>query len=83
MTKAQFKGIDLAIVEKFKFPIEKFNVRADFLDWGKKLFDKKLKSIKKKQKKRKFVLQNRIWKNTLEKKNMLRIKSEKRMKWEL
>lgn len=40
MTKAQFKGIDLAVIEKFKFPIEKFNVRADFLDWGKKLFDK-------------------------------------------
>lgn len=35
MKKSQFKGIDYAVVEKFKAPIEKFDVIADFQNWAK------------------------------------------------
>lgn len=34
MKKADFRGIDFAVVEKFKAPIEKFDVLADFQNWA-------------------------------------------------
>lgn len=34
MKKADFRGIDFAIVEKFKAPIETFDVLADFQNWA-------------------------------------------------
>ena len=36
MKKAQFKGIDHFVVEKFKAPIEKFNLANDLQAWAKK-----------------------------------------------
>ena len=36
MKKAQFKGIDRFVVEKFKAPIEKFNLANDLQAWAKK-----------------------------------------------
>ena len=36
MKKSQFNGIDFAVVEKFKAPIEKFNTNDDFQDWADK-----------------------------------------------
>ena len=32
----QFSGMDLACVEKFKAPIEKFNINDDLQEWAKK-----------------------------------------------
>ena len=34
MKKNQFKGIDLAVVQKFKAPIEKFNNNEDLQNWA-------------------------------------------------
>ena len=34
MKKHKFEGIDLAVVEKFKAPIEKFNSNADLQNWA-------------------------------------------------
>ena len=34
MKKHEFEGIDLAVVEKFKAPIEKFNSNADLQNWA-------------------------------------------------
>ena len=34
MKKKEFAGIDLAVVEKFKAPIEKFNTNADLQNWA-------------------------------------------------
>ena len=34
MKKREFDGIDLAVVEKFKAPIEKFNTNADLQSWA-------------------------------------------------
>ena len=34
MKKNEFKGIDLAVVEKFKAPIEKFNSNEDLQNWA-------------------------------------------------
>lgn len=34
MKKSQFAGINHAIVEKFKAPIEKFNTQSDFQNWA-------------------------------------------------
>ena len=34
MKKKQFGGIDLAVVEKFKAPVEKFNTNADLQKWS-------------------------------------------------
>lgn len=40
MKKSQFDGFDLAAIEKFKAPIEKFNTKDDFQDWAvNKIFD--------------------------------------------
>lgn len=36
LKKMQFSGMDLACVEKFKAPIEKFNVNEDLQEWAKK-----------------------------------------------
>ena len=33
LKKSQFSGIDFAVVEKFKAPIEKFDSMQDFLEW--------------------------------------------------
>ena len=33
MKKSQFSGVDFAVVEKFKAPIEKFDSMSDFIDW--------------------------------------------------
>ena len=33
MKKSQFKGIDLAVINKFQAPIEKFNSNSDLQDW--------------------------------------------------
>ena len=35
LKKNQFDGIDFAVVEKFKAPIEKFNANSDLQDWAK------------------------------------------------
>ena len=35
MKKSQFDGIDFAVVEKYKAPIEKFNTHDDFQNWAK------------------------------------------------
>ena len=35
MKKSQFEGIDFAVVEKYKAPIEKFNTHEDFQNWAK------------------------------------------------
>lgn len=35
MKKSQFEGIELAVVEKFKAPIEKFNILTDLQNWAK------------------------------------------------
>ena len=35
LKKSQFDGLDLAVVEKFKAPIEKFNSNDDLQDWAK------------------------------------------------
>ncbi len=40
MKKAEFKGIDFAVVEKFKAPIEKFNLIQDFQNWAGNLVQK-------------------------------------------
>ena len=40
MKKADFRGIDFAVVEKFKAPIEKFDVIADFQNWAGNLVEK-------------------------------------------
>ena len=40
MKKADFRGIDFAVVEKFKAPIEKFDVIADFQNWAGRLVEK-------------------------------------------
>ena len=40
MKKADFRGIDFAVVEKFKAPIEKFDVLADFQNWAGNLVEK-------------------------------------------
>lgn len=37
MKKSQFNGIDLMVVEKFKAPIEKFNMIKDFYSWASNL----------------------------------------------
>lgn len=34
LKKSQFSGIDFAVVEKFKAPIEQFNTMNDFLNWA-------------------------------------------------
>lgn len=39
MKKSMFKGIDLAVVEKFKAPIEKFDTNADLQHWAESKFD--------------------------------------------
>ena len=39
MKKAQFQGLDLFAVERYKAPIEKFNTHNDLYDWAKKMFD--------------------------------------------
>lgn len=40
MKKSQFQGFELAAIEKFKAPIEKFNSNEDFQDWAvNKIFD--------------------------------------------
>ena len=36
MKKAQFKGIDRFVIERFKAPIEKFNLANDLQAWAKK-----------------------------------------------
>ena len=37
MRKKEFNGIDLAVIQKFKAPIEKFNSNEDLQNWaGKK-----------------------------------------------
>jgi len=38
MKKSQFSGIDFAVVEKFKAPIETFNSVSDFEKWAKEQF---------------------------------------------
>lgn len=38
MKKSQFSGIDLAVIEKFKAPIEKFNSNNDLQEWAQKEF---------------------------------------------
>ena len=35
MKKKEFEGIDLAVVQKFKAPIEKFNSNIDLQNWAK------------------------------------------------
>ena len=40
MKKADFRGIDYAVVEKFKAPIEKFDALADFQNWAGGLVEK-------------------------------------------
>lgn len=39
MKKSQFSGIDHAIVEKYKAPIEKFNTNEDFQNWAQEKVD--------------------------------------------
>ena len=39
MKKNRFSGIDYAVVEKFKAPIEKFNSNSDLQDWAEKKCD--------------------------------------------
>ena len=34
MKKSEFEGIDLAVVQKFKAPIEKFNSNNDLQKWA-------------------------------------------------
>ena len=40
LKKSNFNGIDFAIVEKFKAPIEKFDVHTDFQNWAENLVEK-------------------------------------------
>ena len=40
MKKADFRGFDYAVVEKFKAPIEKFDVLSDFQNWAGGLVEK-------------------------------------------
>ena len=40
MKKADFRGIDFAVVEKFKAPIERFNALIDFQNWAGNLVEK-------------------------------------------
>ena len=40
MKKADFRGINFAVVEKFKAPIEKFDVLTDFQNWAGNLVEK-------------------------------------------
>lgn len=45
MKASQFKGVDYAVVRKFKAPIEKFNDNSDFQRWAKGLFDKTINKL--------------------------------------
>ena len=40
MKKTDFRGIDFAVVEKFKAPIERFDAQADFNKWAGELVEK-------------------------------------------
>ncbi len=71
MKPNQFKGIDYAVVRKFKAPVEKFNSNSDFQNWAYKILEElKEESFPSKINfvyyQRKFVLNK--WKTFLEQK---------------
>jgi len=72
MKASQFKGIDYAVMRKFKAPIEKFNTNADFQNWAKGQFDKTINKLFG-GRSQEVILERRNylspWKNYLEKGN--------------
>src|SRR5574344_14805 len=67
LKKMQFSGIDLACVEKFKAPIEKFNTNEDLQEWAKKGIKEEFKDLSGRQMMTKFQRESILkdWKTAL------------------